>query len=68
MTKKVTNSALSAVIVSALIIIGLCPFLLIWGINELSEQGGLSFELPYNFWTWLSCIAIAAVLRGDSSK
>lgn len=42
----------------------LVPFIFIWAVNELSEQGGLSFELPYNFWTWLSTLAIATVLRG----
>jgi hypothetical protein len=56
-------SALAVIIVFLV----LSPFALVWSINELSEQGGLSFELPYNIWTWISCVAIALVIKGPSS-
>lgn len=55
------------IVAGLIVLMVLSPFALIWGVNELAEQSKTAFELPYNFWTWLSCLAIAFVLRGGNS-
>ena len=47
--------ALIALLVFALIV---GPALFVWGANELMEQAGLSYQIPWNFWTWLAAFIV----------
>lgn len=47
--------ALIALVVLFLII---GPALFIWGTNELLEQAGSTYQIPWNFWTWLAAFVV----------
>ncbi len=39
------------------------PALLIWAVNTFAEQAGSSFQIPFNFWTWLSGFVLLFLLK-----
>ena len=52
--------ALLAILIIAVIV--LLPFLLVWAINTLAEQGGAAFQIDYNFWSWLAALIFVAFM------
>lgn len=57
---------------SVLVLIGLlwciCPMVVLWSINVISEEATLGFYIPHTVWTYISTIIIVAALRGSSSN
>ncbi len=58
------------IILLGVTIFGLCiwllPALLVWAINELLEQGGVTYQIAWNFWSWLAGLGLLVVLNGKS--
>ena len=49
-----------------LLIIG--PAVFIWGVNELLEQAGSTYQIPWNFWTWLAAFFVMPKSASYKSK
>ena len=43
------------------------PALFIWGLNELMEQMGVVYQIPWNFWTWLAALMVMPKSAGYRS-
>ncbi len=54
----------SAAVVLVICLLLLSPMLLLWAINTISEQSGSSFYVQHNFWSYLACFVLMALLRG----
>ncbi|MNQ14492.1 hypothetical protein D3C85_274450 [compost metagenome] len=46
----------------------LSPMLSLWSLNTISEQAGMGWYVPHNFWTYLSVYGLAVVFKGGFSK
>lgn len=40
------------------------PFLFIWSINTLLEQGGSTYHITHGFWSYLASYVMLALVRG----
>lgn len=50
--KNIFGMAAGVAIIIALLLIA--PLLCIWALNTISEQSGMGWNVPHNFWTYLS--------------
>jgi hypothetical protein len=55
------------VLVFVVLAIILGPALFIWGANELMEQTGIAYQIPWNFWTWLAALFVMPKSAGYRS-
>lgn len=53
-------------VIAFLLIIG--PALLIWAVNTYAEQAGSTFQVPFNFWTWLAGFVFILLLKSSAQS
>jgi len=47
-------------------LVALGPLVFLWGVNELLEQAGTVYQIPFNFWSWLAAFAVTFSVAGRS--
>ena len=55
-------------IILVIILWCLCPLIVLWSINVISEEASLGFCIPHTVWTYISTALIVAALRGSSDS
>ena len=61
----ISTVVLVGLFIAFLLIIG--PALLIWAVNTYAEQAGTTFQVPFNFWTWLAGFVFILLLKGSTT-
>lgn len=69
MIKSGASNTLTIVVIllAVICLLLVVPFLSIWAINTLAEQGGSEFYIQHGFWSYLAVFTIMMIMRIERS-
>jgi hypothetical protein len=55
----------TVLIIAALLFV---PWITLWSLNTISEQSGMGWRIPHNFWTYIATLILAMLANGRGAK